>query len=250
MKISLIAILAVVLSAFYVLGPVGLPVPEYAMLGVALALLGACVTIFMLARAHERQHRALVAEHAARVAAEAQSHDAVAAERAQWLAERSALTAAVETERAKGAEALRQQRLAASRAGHDDVIAFMGQLQQKGRFLDFVMDDITRYPDVQIGAAARVVHQGCAAVVREYFDIQPVHDGGEGQPMTLASDYDAQRYRLLGRVTGEAPYTGRVLHRGWLTTAVKLPERVVSARRDVVDAGHSAVIVPAEVEIS
>lgn len=128
-------------------------------------------------------------------------------------------------------------------AGKDEVINLLALLQQKGRFLDFVMDDVTKYPDAQIGAAARVVHQGCAAVIREYFEVKPVYENPEGSSLTLAKDYDANRYRVIGRVAGEPPYRGRVLHRGWQTMKVSLPERV--AQRSSHD-----VIAPAEVELS
>jgi len=128
----------------------------------------------------------------------------------------------------------------------ESALQVLSLLQQKGRFLDFVMDDVTKYPDAQIGAAARVVHQGCAQVVREYFDVKPVEGGTEGGTVTLDRNYDHERYRLVGRVTGEAPYRGRILHRGWLTTSMRLPERTTSG-----DHGRGQeVIAPAEVEVS
>jgi hypothetical protein len=133
---------------------------------------------------------------------------------------------------------------AAPRGG--DALHVLALLQQKGRFLDFVMDDVTKYPDAQIGAAARVVHQGCAAVVREYFDIKPVSEGAEGGVVTLDKDYDHHKYRLMGRISGEAPYRGRVLHRGWLTTHVSLPERVTLGT----EGASQNVIAPAEIEVS
>lgn len=145
--------------------------------------------------------------------------------------------------RTAASEAAQAARQAIAAAGREEAINLLALLQQKGRFLDFVMDDVTKYPDAQIGAAARVVHQGCSAVVREYFEIKPVHDGAEGTALTLAKDYDAHRYRLIGRVKGEPPFRGRVLHRGWLTASVKLPERI-DARIG------NEVIAPAEVELS
>jgi hypothetical protein len=128
----------------------------------------------------------------------------------------------------------------------ESALQVLSLLQQKGRFLDFVMDDVTKYPDAQIGAAARVVHQGCASVVREYFDVQPVEGGAEGGAVTLEKNYDSGRYRLVGRVTGEAPYRGRILHRGWLTTSVRLPERTKLGEHG----DGQGVIAPAEVEVS
>ena len=41
-----------------------------------------------------------------------------------------------------------------------EVISFLALLQEKGRLVDFLMDDIAAYGDAQVGAAARVVHAG------------------------------------------------------------------------------------------
>ena len=128
-----------------------------------------------------------------------------------------------------------------------DVLSFLGLLQQKGRLLDFLMDDISRYEDAQIGAAARVVHQGAGAALREYFDIKPVAPVAEGDALTLGSDYDANSYRLIGRVVGEPPYRGQVLHRGWLTTSIKLPELHPTTGSSPM---HQNIITPAEVELT
>ena len=132
--------------------------------------------------------------------------------------------------------------------GENEVLGFLGLMQQKGRLLDFLMDDVSKYPDAQVGAAARVVHQGCSAVLRDYFEIKPVAQNAEGSSLTLNKDYDAHSYRLLGRVIGEPPFTGRLLHRGWLTTSVKLPEQRTPA--SAVSGAPERVIAPAEVELS
>jgi hypothetical protein len=168
-----------------------------------------------------------------------------AAQLQQAESERSRLQAALAAADAATAEQVRAARAAGAKAADAEVVNLLALLQQKGRLLDFLMDDVTKYPDAQIGAAARVVHQGCSSVVREYFEIQPVHPGQEGGALTLTKDYDAERYRLLGRVAGEPPFTGRVLHRGWLTAAVKLPERIGASAH-----GATGIIAPAEVELS
>ena len=133
-------------------------------------------------------------------------------------------------------------------AGENEVLGFLGLLQQKGRLLDFLMDDVSKYPDAQVGAAARVVHQGCSAVLRDYFEIKPIAQNAEGSSLTLSKDFDARSYRLLGRVIGEPPFTGRLLHRGWLTTSVRLPEQRNTA--PAVSGVPERVIAPAEVELS
>lgn len=120
------------------------------------------------------------------------------------------------------------------------VVQFLSRLQEKGRLVDFAMDDITPYSNEEIGAGARVVHQGCREVLREIFDIQAVHLGDEGESLSLAADFDARAYRLVGKVPEQPPFTGTVLHRGWKTKKVALPRLTDTARE---------VIAPAEVEI-
>ena len=43
------------------------------------------------------------------------------------------------------------------------VVQFLARLQEKGRLVDFLMDDITPYSNEQIGVVARVVHQDGSA---------------------------------------------------------------------------------------
>jgi hypothetical protein len=46
------------------------------------------------------------------------------------------------------------------RQAEAEVVAFIGLLQEKGRLVDFLMDDVSLYDDSRVGAAARVVHFG------------------------------------------------------------------------------------------
>jgi hypothetical protein len=126
------------------------------------------------------------------------------------------------------------------------VVQLMARLQEKGRLIDFVMDDISAYDNESVGAAARIVHQGCCEVVDDYFTITPVHGGEEMEQISLAQNYDSTRYRLIGRVPDQPPYNGQVLHRGWKTTTVKRPHMA-----DVAEVPSlKEIIAPAEVEIN
>ena len=102
-------------------------------------------------------------------------------------------------------------------------MSFLAALQEKGRLVDFLMDDLTAYADAQVGAAARVVHEGCRAVLQEHFAIRPVREENEGSAVTVAAGYAADEYRLVGKISGEAPFSGKLVHRGWKTERVKLP---------------------------
>jgi hypothetical protein len=122
-----------------------------------------------------------------------------------------------------------------------EVVAFFGLLQEKGRLVDFLMEDITSYEDSEVGAAARVIHQGCRQVLQEHFRIAAISDAAEGTQVSVPAGYSADEYRLVGKLTGEPPFTGTLLHKGWKTEFVKLP-RIVNTER-------LPAIAPAEVEL-
>jgi hypothetical protein len=124
-----------------------------------------------------------------------------------------------------------------------EIVSFLGILQARGRLVDFLMDDINAHNDAQVGAAARVVHAGCKAVLQEHFRICPVREESEGSTVQVAAGYAADEYRLLGRISGPAPFSGVLVHHGWKTNAVNLP-RIVRSSTDRLPA-----IAPAEVEL-
>ena len=124
-----------------------------------------------------------------------------------------------------------------------EVVSFLAMLQARGRLVDFLMDDINAHEDAQVGAAARVVHAGCKGVLQEHFRICPVRDEREGSTVQVAAGYPADEYRLVGKISGPAPFSGVLVHHGWKTDVVKLP-RVVRSPTDRLPA-----IAPAEVEL-
>jgi hypothetical protein len=135
--------------------------------------------------------------------------------------------------------------LAPDAAVEAGVVQFLARLQEKGRLVDFLMDDITPYSNEQIGVVARVVHQGCREVLRAGFEIEPVHGGQERDAIVLAGDFDAASYRLVGKVPEHSPYKGTVLHRGWKATRISLPRATDTAR----DSAARKIVAPAEVEV-
>jgi len=128
-----------------------------------------------------------------------------------------------------------------SEAPPDSALVLLGLLQQQGRFVDFLQEDITSYSDPEIGAAARVVHQGCHKVLTDYVDIAPVRAEAEGSRVTLERGFDPSAVRPIGNVVGEPPFTGSLVHRGWRADEVRLPK--VTGSRDV------SILAPAEVEL-
>jgi len=126
-------------------------------------------------------------------------------------------------------------------ASPDAALQLLALLQRDARLLDFVGEDIVSYTDAQIGAASRLVHEGCARVLREHFTIAPVRSESEGSRITLQPGFDAASVRLTGNVVGQPPFTGSLSHRGWRVTEVRLPK--LAEKHD------ARVIVPAEVEL-
>jgi hypothetical protein len=124
-----------------------------------------------------------------------------------------------------------------------EIVSFFAMLQANGRLVDFLMDDINTHDDAQVGAAARVVHAGCKAALLEHFRISPVRAESEGSTVQVAAGYMPDEYRLLGKISGPAPFSGVLVHHGWKTDAVDLP-RVLRSSTD-----RLPTIAPAEVEL-
>lgn len=114
-------------------------------------------------------------------------------------------------------------------------------LQQDARFIDFIQEDLSAYSDADIGAAARVVHEGSKKTLNTYFTLEAIRSEDEETPISIAEGFNASEIRLTGNVVGNAPFNGTLIHKGWKVTEVKLPKLA---------AGHDASIVaPAEVEL-
>ncbi len=126
-------------------------------------------------------------------------------------------------------------------AGPDAALQLLGLLQREGRFIDFIEEDLADASDEDIGAAARVVHEGCKKAIDEHFTIEAIHPDEEGETVSVAEGYDPKSIRLTGNVVGEPPHEGELTHRGWRVSDVRLPQ--MSEKHD------PSVIAPAEVEL-
>lgn len=123
----------------------------------------------------------------------------------------------------------------------DSALQLLGLLQQDGRFIDFLEENVSGYSDAEIGGAARVVHEGCRKVVREHLTIEPIRREQEQSRLTLDEGFDATAVRLVGNVVGKPPFTGTLVHRGWHAVEITLPK--------VVEGHDVRVLAPAEVEL-
>jgi hypothetical protein len=106
----------------------------------------------------------------------------------------------------------------------DAALQLLALLQRDARLIDFTEEDLAGHADADIGAAARIVHEGCRKVLREHFTIAPVRAEAEGSRISLDAGFDAGAIRLTGNVVGSAPFKGSISHRGWRATEVSLPK--------------------------
>ncbi|MBK8996815.1 MAG: DUF2760 domain-containing protein [Myxococcales bacterium] len=120
-------------------------------------------------------------------------------------------------------------------------LQLLALLQREGRLVDFLKQDVAGFSDSDIGAAARVVHEGCRKALAAHAEIVPVRSEEEGAKLTLEAGFDASRVKLTGNVQGEPPYRGTLRHKGWQVKQLELPSLVE---------GHDPnLLYPAEVEL-
>lgn len=109
-------------------------------------------------------------------------------------------------------------------AAPDAALQLLGLLQREARFIDFIQEDMAAYADADIGAAARVVHEGCRKVLRDNFTLSPIREEAEGSSITLPAGFDAAQIRVTGNVVGQPPFRGCLTHRGWQVVDTRLPK--------------------------
>ncbi len=122
----------------------------------------------------------------------------------------------------------------------DGALQLLALLQREGRFVDFVEQDVAAFPDADIGAAARVVHEGCRRALHAHARVVSVRSEAEGASLTLSEA--SPEVKLVGNVAGAAPFRGVLRHRGWRVQSLSLPKRI--------GAQDPEVIAPAELELA
>jgi hypothetical protein len=125
---------------------------------------------------------------------------------------------------------------------HASGLFVLGTLQQEGRLIDFLQQDVVSFSDEEVGAAARVVHGGCKKALQRLASLTPVLKEAEGDNVIVPTGFDSQRIRLTGNVSGQPPYRGVLKHHGWTATDLKFPSLSESI--------DYRVLAPAEVELS
>ena len=102
------------------------------------------------------------------------------------------------------------------------VLAF---LQEEGRLIDFLTEDVGPYSDEQIGVAMRGIHASCAKALREVVTLERILPGNEDDAVTLEAGFDAGAIRLVGNVGAAPPFHGTLRHGGWRASHVIVPAR-------------------------
>jgi hypothetical protein len=123
----------------------------------------------------------------------------------------------------------------------DRAVQMLALLQRDGRLIDFLRENLSAYPDVQLGAAVRTIHESCRQVLDRYVSMEPILNSEEDRPVTVEAGFDPATIKLIGNVAGEPPVRGLLRHKGWRVKEVNLPPLPQAAGR--------LVIAPAEVEL-
>ncbi len=135
-------------------------------------------------------------------------------------------------------------KVTAPKSSNDQAILLLTLLQEKGRIIDFIMEDVTAYSDQEVAGAARVIHQGCKEVIKDCFNPEAVCNNEENSKITLEDGYSVTDYKIVGNISGTPPYTGTLTHKGWKAGKINLP--VLNKSFEGIE---QPLIIPAEVEI-
>jgi hypothetical protein len=120
-------------------------------------------------------------------------------------------------------------------------LRLLASLQEEGRLVDFLTEEIAGYSDEQIGAATRGIHAASGKALRACLTLEPVLPGGEDDTVTVPVGFDPATIRLTGNVHGNPPFSGTLRHAGWRVTGIAIPAR---------SGLDPKIIAPAEVEIA
>lgn len=114
-------------------------------------------------------------------------------------------------------------------------------LQEEGRLIDFLNEDLSEYNDDDIGAAVRSIHKGCNDALKKYIELKPLLNDEEDSIIEVEENFNPEKIRLTGNVVGNPPFKGIVRHRGWKAENINLP--------DLKKVQDASFLVPAEIEV-
>lgn len=133
-----------------------------------------------------------------------------------------------------------KKEVSAESADHSH-LRLLSLLQQSARLIDFLKEDLSSFDDAQVGAAVRQIHTDCSKCLEDLVTIRPIFEENEGAKVNVPAGYDPTKMKVVGKVKGQPPFVGFLVHKGWKAHKQSLPKKVGEQL--------SEVICPAEVEI-
>jgi hypothetical protein len=121
-------------------------------------------------------------------------------------------------------------------------ILLLALMQREGRLLDFFLENVDGADNETLGAGVRTIHKECQKILREHLDLEPILKGEEQADVQVPAGFDPSAIRLTGNVTGQPPFTGKLVHHGWRVAKIKLAKPP--------EGQDAFVVAPAEVELS
>jgi len=168
-------------------------------------------------------------------------HDEIPDDIVQKLAKAARLDAQAPAVAAPAVSRLKEAERPAAEA-FDRAVQMLALLQRDGRLIDFLAENVSAYPDAQLGVAVRTIHETCRQALDQYVKLEPILNSEEDQPVTVPAGFDPAAIKLIGNVAGAPPVRGLLRHKGWRVKEVNLPPLPQAAGR--------MVVAPAEVELS
>ncbi len=118
-----------------------------------------------------------------------------------------------------------------------DAITLLSTLQREARLIDLIQEDLAKYSDAQVGAAARPCLTQCSTTLSRLFGLAPVRDVPEGTTIEISEEQSPETIQWIGEGTSTS---GKLIHHGWMATKVELPKWNG-------DATNARIIAPAQV---
>ena len=78
----------------------------------------------------------------------------------------------------------------------DRAVQMLALLQRDGRLIDFLAENISTYPDAQLGAAVRTIHEACRKVLEHYVKLEPILNSEEDQPVTVQGGFRSGSHQI------------------------------------------------------
>jgi hypothetical protein len=114
-------------------------------------------------------------------------------------------------------------------------------LQAESKLIDFLLEDISSASDLQVGLGVREVHKLAQAALKKHLVIEPILPGEYEDRVTVPKGFNPSAIQVIGNVTGEPPFNGKLAYNGLRVKEIKLPTRP--------EGQDPMILMPAEVEM-